>query len=168
MNLSFELPQVFDWLVSLFNFAVMFAIFRLVCIIPVQEAVRLREQRVSLRLKEIAELAKDAEAKKADFEGKFGDVESVLAEVKEASERSQAQALAKVEEKAVAEEKYLLEKAEAEAESIARGVETEIRAKVTSLAVQRAEALLVENLGKGDHSKIVAASVKKVGGLSAS
>lgn len=168
MNLSMTGAQVFDWLVSLFNFGVMFAVFRLVCIIPVQEAVRLREQRVKLRLKEIDELARDAEAQKLDFEGKFGDVDAVLAEVKDASDRSEAQALAKVEEKAVAEEKYLLEKAQAEAESIARGVEAEIRSKVTSLAVARAEALLVENLGKGDHGKIVAASVKKVGELHAS
>ena len=109
--------QVFDWLVSLANFGIMFILFRLVVIIPMQEAVKLREQRVALRLKEIEEIAEDAEKTKATFEERFGQVDTVLADVKQTSERSLSQAKQRLEERAVAEERYILEKAEAEGES---------------------------------------------------
>ena len=59
--------QVFDWLVSLVNFTIMFVLFRLVVIIPMQEAVKLREQRVALKLKEIAKTAEEAKSVKENF-----------------------------------------------------------------------------------------------------
>jgi F0F1-type ATP synthase membrane subunit b/b' len=163
-----SLPQIFDWLVSLVNFALVFAVFRLVVILPMEQAVRLREQRVRLRLQEIDDIAKEAIAKQELFEAKFGDVDQVLAEIKANSERSLAQARAKAEEQAAAEERYLIQKAEAEAAALRREVETEIRSRIAKLAVARAEALLNSGLDAGAQNAIVQAGVKKVGELHAS
>lgn len=160
--------QVFDWAVSLANFGIMFLLFRLVVIIPMQEAVKLREQRVALRLKEIEQTAKEAEATKADFEQKFGDVESVLADIKETSDRSLSQVKSRLEERAASEERYVLEKAKAEAESTRREAESAVRSKVAGNAVARAEAMLADALDASAQNKILAASVSQVGGLSAS
>lgn len=160
--------QVFDWLVSLANFGIMFILFRLVVIIPMQEAVKLREQRVALRLKEIDQIAKEAEETKASFQEKFGRVDEMVAEVKATSERSLAQAKQKLEERAVAEERYVREKAEAEAKSIKREAEARVRSRVAEGAVARAEALLKEALDSSAQNKILSAAVKEIGELHAS
>lgn len=160
--------EVFNWLVSLINFGIMFVLFRLVVILPMQETVKLREQRVALRLKEIAKISEDALATKETFQARFGEVDSVLAEVKETSERSLAQVKQRLEEKAEAEERYILEKAKAEAEAIKREAEAKIRSQVAQKAVERAEALLNFALDANSQNKILAASVKKMGELSAS
>lgn len=160
--------QVFDWLISIVNFGIMFILFRLVVIIPMQSAVKLREQRVSLRLKEIEQIAKEAEETKASFEARFGEVEQVLAEIKVSSDRSLALVKQKLEDRAVAEEKYILEKAIAEAQSTKRDAEVKARSKVAARAVAQAESLLNSALDSSAQDKILAASVKQVGGLSAS
>lgn len=165
--MGIELPQLFGWVISVVNFAIMFALFRLVVILPMEEAVRLREQRVTLKLKEIDDLARDAKAKLAEYEGRFGDVESVLADIGAASSLTLAQAKTKHEEKAAAQERYLLERAKAEAEAIAREVEGEIRQQMASGAVAKAEAILIKALDAGAQNAIVAAGVKKVGELRA-
>jgi F-type H+-transporting ATPase subunit b len=160
--------QVFDWLVSLANFGIMFVLFRLVVIIPMQDAVKLREQRVALKLKEIDQIAKDAEETKASFQEKFGKVDEMVAEVKASSERSLAQAKQKLEERAAAEERYIREKAEAEAQSIRREAEAQVRSRLAAGAVARAEALLKDALDASAHNQILSAGVKEIGGLSAS
>ncbi|MFA7480247.1 MAG: hypothetical protein WC314_07060 [Vulcanimicrobiota bacterium] len=160
--------QVFDWLVSLANFGIMFILFRLVVIVPMQEAVRLREQRVALRLKEIDQIAKDAEATKADFQEKFGKVDEMIGEVKASSERSLAQAKQKMEERSLAEERYIREKAEAEAKSIKREAEARVRSQLAGGAVSRAEAFLKEALDSNAQNKILAAAIKEIGELHAS
>lgn len=165
--INMELSQAFDWLVSVVNFAIMFTLFRLVVIIPMEQAVRLRRQRVALRLKEIEAIAAEAKAKQAEFEEKFGNVEAMLSEIKVSADRSMAQAKAKIEEKAEAEERYLLDKARAEAESLRREVESEIRSRIASEAVARAERILGSTLDAGAQNAIVSAGVKKVGELSA-
>lgn len=165
--ITMEPSQAFDWVVSVVNFAIMFALFRLVVIIPMEQAVRLRRQRVALRLKEIEAIASEAKAKQAEFEQKFGNVDAMLAEIKTNSERSTAQARAKIEEKAEAEERYLLDKARAEAESLRREVENEIRSRIAGEAVARAERILGSALDAGAQNAIVSAGVKKVGELSA-
>ena len=166
--ISMEGAQVFDWLVSLVYFGILFSIFKLVVIEPMVQATRLREQRVSLRLKEIEEIAAEAKAKQVEFEEKFGNVDSVLEEIKVNSERSLAQAAQKIEEKAEAEERYVLEKARVEAESIRREVEKEIRSRIAGRAVARAEAILNTALDAGAQNAIVTAGIKKVGSLNAS
>lgn len=160
--------QVFDWAVTAVNFGVMFMLFRLVVIVPMQEAVKLRGQRVRLRMKEIAGMAEEAQAKQASFEEKFGNLEQVVADVKENAERSQAQARAKIEAKAEAEERYLLEKAKAEAEALIRETQDQIRSEVTSRAVARAEEILNDVLDASAQNKIVSTSIERVGELSAS
>jgi F0F1-type ATP synthase membrane subunit b/b' len=159
--------QVFDWLVSLANFGIMFILFRLVVIIPMQEAVKLREQRVALRLKEIDEIAEEAEQTKATFEERFGQVETVLAEVKQTSERSLSQAKQRLEERASAEERLVLEKARAEAAALRREVEATVRSRVASKAVAKAESFLASALDASAQNKIMSASVSKMGELSA-
>ncbi len=166
--MSISIAQWFDWAVSVVNFSIMFFLFRLVVIVPMEQAVRLREQRVVLRLKEIEDIRVEAEAKKEIFQAKFGDVEAALADIKTSSERSLSLAKLKIDEKAASEERYVLEKAKVEAESMAREVEVEIRTKVASLAVERAEALLISALDAKAQNAIVAAAVKKVGVLNAS
>ena len=165
--ISMHTSQVFDWLVSVVNFAIMFSLFRLVVIVPMEQAVRLRRQRVSLRLKEIEAIRVEAEAKQAEFQEKFGNVEAMLSEIKVNADRSLAQARGKIEEKAEAEERYVLDKARAEAESLRREVENEIRARVAAEAVARAERILTSSLDAGAQNAIVTAGVKKVGELSA-
>lgn len=160
--------QVFDWVVSLFYFGVVFSIFRIIVIEPMAQATRLREQRVRLRLQEIDEIAAEAKAKQAEFEEKFGNVDAALEEIKSNSQRSLAQAAQKIEEKAESEERYVLEKARVEADSIRREVEGEIRSRIASRAVARAEAILGTALDAGTQNAIVTAGIKKVGGLSAS
>ena len=160
--------QVFDWLVSLANFGIMFVLFRLVVIIPMQDAVKLREQRVALRLKEIDQIAKDAETTKADFQEKFGKVDEMIAEVKATSERSLAQAKQNLEERAVAEERYIREKAEAEAKSLKREAEAKVRSKLAGGAVARAESLLRDALDSNAQNKILSAAIKEIGELHAS
>jgi len=160
--------QVFDWLVSLANFGIMFILFRLVVIIPMQEAVKLREQRVSLRLKEIEQIADEAEETKAKFQKRFGEVESVLAEIKENSQRSLSQAEQRLEEKAASEERYILEKAEAEAAALKREAEERVRSQVAARAVEKAESFLKSSLDASAQNKILTASVKKMGDLRAS
>lgn len=160
--------QVFDWAVTFINFGVMYILFRLVVILPMQEAVRLRGERVRMRLKEIAELKTEAEAKKAAFEEKFKNLDQVVAEVKENAERSQAQARAKIEEKAEAEERFLVEKAKIEAEALIRETEDEIRSQIASLAVQRAEEILNDVLDATAQNKIVSTAIERVGELNAS
>lgn len=165
--ISMHLPQVFDWLVTLINFSIMFVLFRLVVIIPMEQAVRLREQRVRLRLAEIDQIAADAKARQEEFEAKFSNVEAMLDEIKGNSERMLARTMAKANEKAEAEERYLVQKAEAEAASLRHEVEKEIRYRVASQAVARAEALLASALDSGAQNAIVLAGVKKVGELRA-
>ena len=167
-NLGMNGAQIFDWLVSLGNFAVLFFLFRLVVILPMQEAVKLREQRVALRLKEIEQTAKEAEETKKTFEARFGDLDKVLVEIKESSERSLTQVKQRLEERAVSEERYVLEKAEAEAEAVNREAESTVRGKVAAGAVARAEALLSEALDASTQNKILSSSIKKMGELSAS
>lgn len=165
--ISMHTSQVFDWLVSVVNFAIMFSLFRLVVIIPMEQAVRLRRQRVSLRLQEIESIKAEALAKQAEFEEKFGNVEAMLSEIKVNADRSLAQARVKIEEKAEAEERYVLDKARAEAESLRREVENEIRARIAGEAVARAERILNNSLDAGAQNAIVTAGVRKVGELSA-
>ena len=165
--ISMHASQVFDWLVSVVNFAIMFSLFRLVVIIPMEQAVRLRRQRVSLRLKEIEAIRVEAEAKQAEFQEKFGNVEAMLSEIKVNADRSLVQAKGKIEEKAEAEERYVLDKARAEAESLRREVENEIRARIAAEAVAMAERILTSSLDAGAQNAIVTAGVKKVGELSA-
>lgn len=160
--------QVFDWIVSLANFGIMFILFRLVVILPMQEAVKLREQRVDLRLKEIDKIAADAKATKEEFETRFGDLDTVLAELKENSDRSLAQLEQRLKERADSEERYVREKAEAEAEAVRREAEAKVRSQVAAGAVARAEALLADALDASSQNKILAASIKKMGELSAS
>ena len=160
--------QVFDWLVNIANFAVMFFLFRLVVIIPMMEAVKLRGQRVALRLKEIEEISKDAEETKATFQERFGAVGTVLAEIKDNSDRSLSQVKQRLEEKAASEERYILEKAKAEAEATKRNAEAKVRSQVAAKAVARAESLLDKALDSSAQNKVLAASVKQIGGLSAS
>lgn len=160
--------QIFDWVISVVNFAIMFTLFRLVVILPMEQAVKLREQRVSLRLKEIEEIAAEAKARQDEFEVKFGNVEAVLAEIASTAARSQSQARTKIEEKAAAEERYLIDKATAEATALRREVEQEIRTRVAKQAIARAEALLTQSLDAGAQNAIVMAGVKKVGELNAS
>jgi F0F1-type ATP synthase membrane subunit b/b' len=165
--ISMHLPQVFDWLVTLINFGIMFMLFRLVVIVPMEQAVKLREQRVKLRLQEIEQIAADAKARQEEFEAKFSNVDAMLSEIKSNSERLLAQAKAKADEKAEAEERYLLQKAEAEAASLRHEVEKEIRTRVAGQAVARAEALLASALDSATQNAIVSAGVKKVGELRA-
>lgn len=167
-NLGMNGGQVFDWLVSLGNFAIMFILFRLVVILPMQEAVKLREQRVALRLKEIEQTASEAEETKKTFETRFGDLDKVLSEIKESSERSLVQVKQRLEERAASEERYVLEKAEAEAEAIKREAESTVRGKVAADAVARAEAMLAEALDASTQNKIMSSAIKKMGELSAS
>jgi F0F1-type ATP synthase membrane subunit b/b' len=166
--MSMHLPQVFDWIVSLVNFGVLFILFRIVVIEPMEKAVRLREQRVKLRLQEIDRVAAEAKAKQEEFESKFSNVEAMLAEIKAASDRSLAQAKAKADEKAQADERYLLQKAEVEAASLMREVEVEIRKRIAGAAISRAEKLLVSALDSNAQNAIVSSGVKKVGELRAS
>jgi F0F1-type ATP synthase membrane subunit b/b' len=91
----------------------------------------------------------------------------MLSEIKSNSERLLAQAKAKADEKAEAEERYLLQKAEAEAASLRHEVEKEIRTRVAGQAVARAEALLASALDSATQNAIVSAGVKKVGELRA-
>jgi F0F1-type ATP synthase membrane subunit b/b' len=165
--MSREFAHFFDWIISVINFGVMFYLFRLVVIVPMQEAVKLREQRVRLRLAEIEAIASEARAKQSEFEGKFGNVESTLAEIKTSAERSLAQARTKISEKAEAEERYILEKAGVEAAGLRREVETEIRTRIAGEAVTRAEAILSKTLDAAAQNSIVAAGVKRVGELHA-
>lgn len=166
--ISMQTTQVFDWLVSLVYFGVVFSIFRLVVIEPMAQATRQREQRVLLRLAEIDEIAREAKAKQAEFEEKFGNVDAALAEVQSSSERSSAKATQKIGDKAEAEERYVLEKARVEAESIRREVENEIRSRIASRAVVRAEAILGSALDAGTQNAIITSGIKKVGSLNAS
>lgn len=159
--------QIFDWLVSVVNFGVMFLLFRLVVIVPMQEAVKLREQRVKLRLAEIDEIAADAKATKAEFEARFGEVDKVLADVKAASDRTLSQTKQSLAEKAESEERYILGKAKAEAESIRREAQATVRARLAADAISKAEASLKERLDSAAQNKILMASVKKMGELSA-
>lgn len=159
--------QLFDWVISVINFAIMFSLFRLVVIIPMEQAVKLRRQRVALRLKEIDQIAAEALARQEEFEAKFSDVETVLVDIKTASERNLAQAKVKIAEKADAEARYLLEKASVESKSLRRDAEAEVRSRIAAQAVSRAEAILNEALDAGAQNAIVAAGVKKVGELSA-
>lgn len=165
--LGMQGAQVFDWLLSVLNFTILFVLFRLVVIIPMGQAVKLREQRVRLRLEEIEQIAAEAKAKQEEFEAKFSDVEAALSDIKAASERTLAQTQAKIEEKAISEERYLLDKANAEAASLRREVEDEIRSRIASQAVIKAEALLNQALDGGIQDAVVAAGVKKVGELHA-
>lgn len=165
--LGMQAPQIFDWLVSVVNFAVMFVGFKVIVIDPMGQAVRLREQRVRLRLQEIDRIATEAKAKQEEYEGRFGNVEEMLAEIKATSERTLAQAKTKVEEKAESEERYLLEKAEAEAVSLRREVELEIRSRIAKQAIARAETILSGALDASAQNAIFSAGVKKVGELSA-
>lgn len=165
--MSMEFPQLFDWFVSLINFAIMFVLFRMVVIVPMEEAVRLREQRVRLRLKEIDEIASEAKAKQEDFESKFGNVDTMLNEIKVSSDRNLAQAKVKIADKAAAEERYVLDKARIEADAMRREVEAEIRSRIAKQAITRAEAILSSTLDAGAQNAIVASGVKKVGELNA-
>lgn len=160
--------QVFDLLINLVNFGVMFILFRLVVILPMQDAVKLRGQRVALRLKEIDGIAKEAEETKASFQERFGQVDGVLAEIKETSDRSLSQTQQRLEEKASSEERYILEKAKAEAEAAKRDAEAKVRSKVAGAAVAKAEALLKKSLDDSVQDKVLAFSTKQVGGLNAS
>jgi F0F1-type ATP synthase membrane subunit b/b' len=160
--------QVFDWIVSLANFGIMFILFRLVVIIPMQDAVKLREQRVALRLKEIDQIAKEAEETKVSFQEKFGKVDGVVAEVKSSSERSLAQAKVKMEERAAAEERYIRDKADAESKSIKREAEAQVRTRLAEGAVARAQAFLKDALDSSAQDKILSAGVKEIGELNAS
>lgn len=165
--MGMELSAVFDWVVSLVNFGIMFILFRLVVILPMQEAVKLREQRVALRLKEIEEIAVEAQRTKAEFQERFGAVESVLAEVKANSERSLTQVQHRLQEKAASEERYILEKARAEAESLRREAEKQVRSRLAATAVARAERMLDNALDATVQNKILTASIQKMGELSA-
>lgn len=167
MGVSFESSQLVGWLVSLVNFAIMFALFRLVVILPMEEAGRLRKQRVALRLKEIEDVASQAKTKLAEFQEKFGGVEAVLAGMASAAERTVAQAKAKLEEKASAQESYVLERAKAEAKALGHEVEQEIRSRIAGQAVIRAQELLAEVLDAKAQNALLAADVKKVGELRA-
>lgn len=167
-HLGISGAQIFDWFVAVVNFCIMFFIFRLVVIIPMQEAVKLREQRVALRLKEIEQTAREAEETKVTFQAKFGEIDTVLAEIKETSGRSLAQVKQRLEERAASEERYVLEKAEAEAEAIKREAESTVRSRLAESAIVRAEALLAEALDATAQDKIISSAVKKMGELSAS
>lgn len=159
--------QVFNWVVSLANFGIMFILFRLVVIIPMQEAVKLREQRVALRLKEIEEIEREAQETKAQFETRFSEVDTVIAEVKATADRSLAQVKLRLQEKAAAEERYVLEKAQAEAISLRHDTQVKVRSRVASDAVSRAERMLESALDSSAQDKILTASIQRVGELSA-
>lgn len=159
--------QVFNWLVSLANFGIMFLLFRLVVIIPMQEAVRLREQRVALRLKEIEEIEREALETKAQFETRFSEVDTVISEVKATADRSLAQVKQRLQEKAAAEERYVLEKAQAEAVSLRHDTQVKVRSRVAGDAVSRAERMLESALDSSAQDKILTASIQRVGVLSA-
>ena len=159
--------QVFNWAVSLANFGIMFILFRLVVIIPMQEAVRLREQRVALRLKEIDEIEREAQETKSRFETRFSEVASVIAEVKATADRSLAQVKQRLDEKALAEERYILAKADAEAVSLRHEAQVKVRSIVAGDAVARAERLLETALDSSYQDRILAASVQRMGELSA-
>ncbi len=160
--------QMFDFIITLINFTIMFMIFRLVVIIPMQEAVRLREQRVKLRLSEIEELAESARERKEEFEVRFGDFDSTVQGIREGSERLVSQASARIAEQAEQEEKFLLAKAQAEADALRREAEKEIRTHIVTLAIARAEEMISDGASTSVHNDVISASIEKVGGLRAS
>ena len=70
--------------------------------------------------------------------------------------------------RAAAEERYIREKAEAEAKSLKREAEANVRSKLASGAVTRAEALLRDALDSNAQNKILSATIKEIGDLHAS
>ncbi len=158
--------QMFDFIITLINFSIMFMLFRIVVIIPMQDAVRLREQRVKLRLKEIEELAESAKSRRDEFKERFGNLDGALEEIRVVSGRSIEQVQAKLAEQTAQEEQFLLRKAKAEADALRREVEQEIRAEIAAVAVKKAEAALASRMGAKEHADVLSASIKKVGGLS--
>ncbi len=160
--------QVFNLVVSLINFTVMFILFKLVVIEPMFEAVELREKRVRDRLAEIDKIMADANEMQAKYEAQMEELDQALEEIQRSAKNTVKRNKTRIEEKAEADAHHVVDKAKRDSQGLRREVEAEIRSTIASGAVTRARQVLQDALDKKTQGKTMEYLVEKVGGLSAS
>lgn len=156
-----------QWVTDCINFVLMYVMFRLVVVVPMQEAVQLREQRVKERLTEVDGVLEEARALRRKYEQQMQGLDQELTQVKQAADNTIERTATRIAAQAASEAEYIIERAGHEVNMLRQRAEHEVRQRLASEALARARRLLREHLDAAASRKIVAHAVSRVGELHA-
>ncbi len=161
--MQFKGVDVFELLISLINFALMFILFNQVVILPMIDAVRVRRLRVQNKLDEIAKVLEEARATEATYKAQFEKLPQEKEELKAAAEREIARTKERMTKEFASDAEHLVGKAEAEADKQRRDALANLREQLSHEALKRAEALLVKVFDKDAKANMAENILTKVG-----
>lgn len=165
--ITFPPEQIFNFVVSVVNFFIMFILFRLVVIEPMQEAVVVREARAKEQIAEAEAILEEARRLHEKHTTELANLDQELARVKEAGESLATRSVKKIEEQAEREATHIVSRAHLEADALRRRTEHALRQRMATEALARARRMLAEHVDSKAQQQIVEHVVGKVGELSA-
>lgn len=135
--------HAFSFFVSIINFGVMFFLFYHVVILPMEDAVAVRQKRVQARLEEIRKILSEAEKLKSEVEAQVSRLDLDKDEMREATTREIERVRQQLSSKAARDAEHMVAKAGREAEKNRIDTLAEINRQLTARALGKVEGLLV-------------------------
>ncbi len=155
--------NIFSWIITLINFAILYVLFDIILIKPMIQAAKDREVKAKNNLDEAESLYQDAVKHKAEYEkllvGLPAEKEQIARHAQEEAERIKEY----FEEEAVREANWVRQRSTSEADMMRRQATLELQDLASEQSVTRARQLLEECLAAGDKKAILANFVERVG-----
>lgn len=155
--------NIFSWIITLINFAILYVLFDIILIKPMIQAAKDRETRAKNNLDEAESLYQDAVKHKAEYEklltGLAAEKEQIARHAQEEAERIKEY----FEEEALREANWVRQRAASEADILRRQATLELQDLASEQSVVRAKQLLQSCLAEGDKKAILANFVERVG-----
>lgn len=161
--MQFNGVDIFELLISLINFSLMFILFNQVVILPMIDAVRVRRLRVQNKLDEIAAVLEEARKTEATYKAQFERLPQEKEELKAAAEREIARTRERMTHEFASEAEHMVGKAQAEAEKQQRDALAGLREELSREAMKRAEAMLIQVFDKDAKANMAENILTKVG-----
>ncbi len=163
-HLSFN---AFEFVVNLFNFIILLAIFYQIVVVGLSNMIRSRGRAVLSRLDEARTLKREATLADIRRQEQLGGMLDEITEFRELNERDRLHGCLRVASESELEAQHIVEQAHREAQELVREAQEEYQKRITAQAVQRVEKKLAVILTQESHQDLVQNFLQKVGALRA-
>jgi F0F1-type ATP synthase membrane subunit b/b' len=134
--------NAFGFFISIINFGVMFVLFYYVVIGPMEDAVALRQRRVTTRLDEIRQTLTEAQKIESETQAQFAQLEAEKADMRASTEREIARVRASISEQAARDAEHLVAKTRRETERTRQEALALLNRKLADKTMARTQELL--------------------------
>lgn len=134
--------NAFAFFMALINFIIMFYLFYLIVIVPMEDAVKVRQKRVQVRLDEIRGTLASAQGLEEEVATQFGRLEDDKREMAEAAQREIERVSARIQEQAERDAEHLVAKTRREADKNRQETLAALNRQLAGQAMEEVQRML--------------------------